>query len=456
SNRLKPLWKNLYIPVGFSSSFFTFFLPFYLCYCNIMSDYVRKSLQNLDLGINDEPVPLPSVLCGNAANANRFSLIVSVVNPKKQNLRAIVNQMPKIWGFMNECRGRILGNGKVLFIFKTEESMNLVLRRGPWAFNEWMLSVHRWYPNIGEEEMKIIPFWIQIKGIPIVYLTIAMVKYIGDNLGPVVSVDFDENVNWVEFVRVCVNWSIDTPLRFQRNFQFTADENTVLKFRFERLRNFCSRCGSLKHDAKECELVFEDQPLDDDDNGEPEDNPNAGNDDAVEDEFNPGDEPAGPDFAMEGPADNHDVHGADYDTVSLETVDPVDLIPGLRLVHNSRRHQEFIITESDDSSIPSAFEDTELTAERLRFLHTKFAKEQHLEDHTWTDSTTKVCFSPASASTCKKRKSMEFLYQRREEEEDMAVLSHIHKKEKTESMGSSSGPAMHGGAGGPVLPLFPP
>ncbi|EOA25582.1 hypothetical protein CARUB_v10018929mg, partial [Capsella rubella] len=273
---------NFYLYVGFLTSFFTFYPSFNLCSGitqsnNNMSDYVRKSLQNLDLGINDEPVPLPSDLCGRAVNANRFSLIVSVVNPKKQNLRAIVNQMLKIWGFVDDCRGRVLGDGRVLFIFKSEESMNLVLRRGPSAFNEWMLTVHKWYPNISEDGMKIIPFWIQIKGIPIMYLSTAMVNCIGDNLGHVAGVDFDENVNWVEFVRVCINWSIDSPLRFQRNFQFVAGENTILKFRFERLRNFCSRCGSLKHDAKECEMEFMDAAAEEDDNGDHEDNPNADN-----------------------------------------------------------------------------------------------------------------------------------------------------------------------------------
>ncbi|EOA33329.1 hypothetical protein CARUB_v10022172mg, partial [Capsella rubella] len=225
-----------------------------------MSDYVRKSLQNLDLGINDVPIALPAALCGQAVNANRYSLIVSVVNPRKQNLKAIVNQMPKIWGFSDDCRGRVLGNGRVLFIFKTGESLQVVLRRGPWAFNDWMLSVHRWYPNISEETMKIIPFWIQVRGIPFQFLNEAMVNYIGDQIGDVAEVDFDENANLVEFIRICVNWNVDVPLRFQRNFQFGGDENTILKFKYERLRNFCSKCGCLQHDAKECPLTFDDQP----------------------------------------------------------------------------------------------------------------------------------------------------------------------------------------------------
>lgn len=277
----KPPWINCFIYVGIfniSSSSDTFYFSKQFLVnteSKIMSDNIQKSLQDLNLGINDIPISLPSELCGRAAALNRLSLIVSVVNSRKQNLRAIASQMPRIWGFADGCRGRILGNGKVLFIFQSEESMNLVLRRGPWAFNDWMLSVHRWYPNITEEEMKIIPFWIQIRGIPVLYLTNAMVRYIGTQMGFVADVDFDETAGWAEFARVCVNWNYDMPLRFQRNFQFSVDENTVLKFRFERLRNFCTRCGSLKHDVKECTLHYDDPPMDnsDDDNDHDVHNP---------------------------------------------------------------------------------------------------------------------------------------------------------------------------------------
>lgn len=84
-----------------------------------------------------------------------------------------------------------------------------------------------------------------------------MARAVGNRLGHVALVDFDENANQVGFVRVKIDWNVDDPLRFQKNFQFTADENTIIKFRFERLRNLCSKCGSLKHDIKECSLVFE-------------------------------------------------------------------------------------------------------------------------------------------------------------------------------------------------------
>ena len=92
-----------------------------------------------------------------------------------------------------------------------------------------------------------------------------MARAVGNILGYVVDVDFDENTNQLGFIRVKLAWNLDDPLRFQRNIQFQANENTIIKFRFERLRNFCTKCGSLKHDANECALTFEeDNPAHDD------------------------------------------------------------------------------------------------------------------------------------------------------------------------------------------------
>jgi len=86
-------------------------------------------------------------------------------------------------------------------------------------------------------------------GISLLFLTNAMARCVENRLGYVVVVDFDENVNHAGFLRVRLNWNLDDPLCFQRNFQFAADENNVIKYHFERLRNYCSKCGSLKHDV---------------------------------------------------------------------------------------------------------------------------------------------------------------------------------------------------------------
>lgn len=112
--------------------------------------------------------------------------------------------------------------------------MNLVLRRGPWSFSEWMLVTRRWDATLTPNDLKIIPFWVQIRGIPSQFFNRQMVEFIADRIadhvGQVRAIEFDEVASLTDYVRVKIDWNIDHPLKFQRNFQFNVNENTTLKF----------------------------------------------------------------------------------------------------------------------------------------------------------------------------------------------------------------------------------
>ncbi|CAN7062939.1 unnamed protein product, partial [Brassica oleracea var. botrytis] len=181
-----------------------------------MTDRVRKQLQDITLGIEDDVVDLPLDL----------------------NIRAMMSALPRLWGVANEVVGRVLENNKVQFLFKTEESLLSVLRRGPWSFNEWMVSLQRWFPNQTAEDLNYMTFWVQVRGIPHQYLTQRMVIHIGHELGDYIETDFQsEGTHNVDYVRIRLLWNVNTPLRFQRMFRF-GDQTAVLKIRYEKLRGF--------------------------------------------------------------------------------------------------------------------------------------------------------------------------------------------------------------------------
>jgi len=200
---------------------------------------------------------------------------VKPVNPRKQNLRAMASALPRLWGVGEEVSSRILDSRKIQFLFQSEDSMASVLRRGPWSFNEWMCVVQKWNPNHTDQDLKQIPFWIQIRGISLHFLTERMVTSIGGRLGHFLETDFSaDGTTLVDFVRVKLLWNIDDPLRFQRLFQF-GDEACILKFRYEKLRNFCSNCGMITHEATECPLGanLPPPPPSDDEDDEPDVHP---------------------------------------------------------------------------------------------------------------------------------------------------------------------------------------
>ncbi|KAG2281330.1 hypothetical protein Bca52824_052550 [Brassica carinata] len=187
-----------------------------------MAENIRRSLQDINLGADDEPFVLPADVVRQAKEENRFILIGRPVMPRKQNLRVIVASMPRSWGFEG------------LFIFPSEEAMDTVIRSGPWAYADRMLVLQRWTPLMDMAMLNFIPFWIQIRGIPLQYMNRTVIVNIARVLGEYIQMDYNEEVGCrMEFVRVRLNWNVNNPLKFQRNFQFTPGVNTLLRIQYE-------------------------------------------------------------------------------------------------------------------------------------------------------------------------------------------------------------------------------
>ncbi|KAG2267020.1 hypothetical protein Bca52824_074099 [Brassica carinata] len=111
--------------------------------------------------------------------------------------------------------------------------METVIIRGPWAFAERMLVLHRWTPLMDLDMLNFIPFWIQIRGIHFQYMNREVIVHISRTMGQYIQIDYnEENGDHLEFFRVRIEWNIAHPLRFQRNFQFSLGVNTVLRFQY--------------------------------------------------------------------------------------------------------------------------------------------------------------------------------------------------------------------------------
>lgn len=74
-----------------------------------------------------------------------------------------------------------------------------------------MLVTQRWNPDFDSLTLNFIPFWIQIRGIPMQFLNLGVVDSIVRSLGERMEVDFDEEtVSRVQFVHVRINWNVIT------------------------------------------------------------------------------------------------------------------------------------------------------------------------------------------------------------------------------------------------------
>lgn len=184
-----------------------------------MGDNLRRAVQNLDLGVEDEPFVHPMDVVEQVAAGNQFMIISHPVMPRRQNLRSIIANLPIIWGQAGQIHGHIIAGQRFQFVFPSEESMEMVLRRGPWAFADRMLILQMWTPFMNLPLLDFIPFWIQIRGIPLQFLNENVIAHIGRAIGQLMDIDYvAEAATRVEYVRVRVNWDVTLPLRFLRNF----------------------------------------------------------------------------------------------------------------------------------------------------------------------------------------------------------------------------------------------
>jgi len=146
-----------------------------------------------------------------------------------------------------------------------------------------------------------------------------------------------------------------------------------------------------------------------------------------------------------------------YNDDSIPSVDPTTLIPGIQC-QSTVAHSTNLPSDSVSSYVPSAFEDTDLTVERLRYLHAKLTRESKMNNRE-TMKMEEVSDNDGNDFVFMKRKrvSFETLYNHAEAEEEAAVLSHLRKKERRTDSAATCAitQRLDGGAGGPVPPQPP-
>ncbi|WZZ16170.1 hypothetical protein YC2023_109259 [Brassica napus] len=179
----------------------------------------------------------------------RLSLIGKILNPKKQNVEKLIQYMINKWGMADRVTANDLGAGKFLFTFTTEEDIKEVLRQGPFHYNYCMFVLVRWEPIDHDDYPWIIPFWVQITGLPLHLWDVDNLKRIGGRLGHVDTMELAEGRMLIE---------IDTrkPLKFTRKVSVGEKEVTI-QIAYDLLFKHCSTCGMLTHEKEHCPTVKE-------------------------------------------------------------------------------------------------------------------------------------------------------------------------------------------------------
>lgn len=180
-------------------------------------------------------------------------LLGRCMNPVKQQMQALLTNMPKIWNLVGYVTGRDLGLGMFQFEFDKEEDIEGVLKLQPYHFDYWMIAIAKWQPKRTPNFPAEIPFWVRVLGVSKEFRTAETFGSIGDAIGKTVEVDLEQMRVLVvidAFTELCFETSIDF-----KGGEFYDGEEVAISLRYEKLFGYCTLCGSLCHEEAKCHLA---------------------------------------------------------------------------------------------------------------------------------------------------------------------------------------------------------
>ncbi|RHN78166.1 putative transcription factor interactor and regulator CCHC(Zn) family [Medicago truncatula] len=170
--------------------------------------------------------------------------------------------MEKIETFWSPVKGmKILEIEPCLYTFQFNHHLDFqrILKKGPWYFDNHLLVLNIIPENGSPNQVPLhfVPFWIQVHDIPTGLMTENAGKEIANYIGEFLEYDAKNNSNFLRsYMRIRVLIDITKPLKRQKKIKRQGGDSSFIKFKYERLGNFCYYCGCLGHIEDYCEKLY--------------------------------------------------------------------------------------------------------------------------------------------------------------------------------------------------------
>lgn len=112
----------------------------------LMAENLHSAIQAMSLR-DDDPIDLPDDPCFNVFEGNSLSLLGRLLNPLRQPMDKMIEDMPRVWRVYGRVPGITLSAEKFQFIFQRKEDMITVLNDRPWTYYQWTMLLDRWIPS---------------------------------------------------------------------------------------------------------------------------------------------------------------------------------------------------------------------------------------------------------------------------------------------------------------------
>jgi hypothetical protein len=149
-----------------------------------------------------------------------------------------------------------LAPNKFLLGVTHEDHLDRILRFGPWNVKGSLLLLQQWSPDlaIAEVELTQCLFWVQVHGLPRQNMTTNNVIKIGKGLGTLMEVENFETPGLIcrQYLRFRVDLNTAQPLIPRFHLPRPENEPLWISFRYERLGDYCTIYGLIRHKRNNC------------------------------------------------------------------------------------------------------------------------------------------------------------------------------------------------------------
>lgn len=105
-----------------------------------------------------------------------------------------------------------------------------------------------------------VRFWIQIHDMPPGFMSESVGKQLGNFFGTLLEYDPNNNKSiWREYMRIRINVDVRKPLKRKKKIIRKNASEFIVQCKYERLGDFCFRCGLLYHTERFCQKKFQQQ-----------------------------------------------------------------------------------------------------------------------------------------------------------------------------------------------------
>ncbi|KAF2306458.1 hypothetical protein GH714_018447 [Hevea brasiliensis] len=168
------------------------------------------------------------------------------------------NVLMQVWNLAFSFDIQPLSDMKNCFLitFNHERDKRKVIDGVPWSVNDSLMALKPWPPHLKAEELEFLttPFGIQVHGLLLHRMTKSNAQLIGNLFAGLIEVDFastpDASVGSCMRLRVEVN--INKPLLERFTSKKENGQLERIRFKFERLLEFCYMGGLVGHQINVC------------------------------------------------------------------------------------------------------------------------------------------------------------------------------------------------------------